>query len=27
VNNPKTGLAHCCGGDEGMATFVHIVKK
>lgn len=27
VNNPKTGLAHCCGGDEGMATYVNIVKK
>jgi acetyl-CoA acetyltransferase len=27
VNNPKSGLAHCCGGDEGMATFVHILSK
>jgi acetyl-CoA acetyltransferase len=27
VNNPKTGLTHCCGGDEGMATYVHIVTK
>ena len=27
VSNPKVGLAHCCGGDEGMATYVHIVKK
>ena len=27
VNDPRTGLAHCCGGDEGMATYVHIVKK
>jgi len=27
VNNPTSGLAHCCGGDEGMATFVHILSK
>jgi len=27
VSNPKTGLAHCCGGDEGQASYVHIVKK
>jgi acetyl-CoA acetyltransferase len=27
VSHPRTGLAHCCGGDEGMATFVHIIKK
>ncbi len=27
VKNPKVGLTHCCGGDEGMATYVHIIKK
>jgi benzoylsuccinyl-CoA thiolase BbsB subunit len=27
VHNPKSGLAHCCGGDDGMATFVHILSK
>jgi benzoylsuccinyl-CoA thiolase BbsB subunit len=26
VNHPKAGLAHCCGGDEGMATYAHIVN-
>ena len=27
VHNPKIGLAHCSGGNEGMASYVHIVKK
>jgi acetyl-CoA acetyltransferase len=27
VSNPKTGLTHCCGGDEGMAAYVYLVKK
>jgi acetyl-CoA acetyltransferase len=27
VDSPKAGLSHSCGGDEGMATYVNIVKK
>ena len=27
VNNPKVGLAHCNGGDRGMACGIVIVKK
>ena len=27
VQSPRAGLSHSCGGDEGMATYVNIVKK
>jgi acetyl-CoA acetyltransferase len=27
VRSPRAGLSHSCGGDEGMATYVNIVKK
>ena len=27
VPSPRAGLSHSCGGDEGMATYVNIVKK
>ena len=27
VRSPKVGLAHCCGGDFGMACGVVILKK
>ncbi|MFC1873802.1 thiolase family protein, partial [Chloroflexota bacterium] len=27
VKDPKIGLSHCSGGDEGMACVVNVVKK
>lgn len=27
VKDPRVGVSHCCGGDEGMACVVNIVKK
>ncbi|MFH1381627.1 MAG: thiolase family protein [Chloroflexota bacterium] len=27
VNNPKVGLSHCAGGDDGHAAVVNLVKK